>query len=244
MQDTEYNANNNLESVIKKLNSLKALSIEVDEADIRDFCDYLGSNAKCQALQIQENVQIDSIEANMLRNMQDMAVKGAVTSVNVNEVNKTSDAATVGDTLKIELDSLTEKDIDFIKECLLHPENAVNLVNMQNNQINFCIAQPNNQISYRSFDFSNGLSNLIEYAYKSQKPVRLDLEGNASVIIKIDKKGRISAEFLSNDKVMESMIKNNLPQLKSRLDSEGIVYKDITYKDNQKRHNKKRNKGE
>ena len=83
----------------------------------------------------------------------------------------------------------------------------------------------------------------MEYSFKSQKPVRLDFNGNSSVILKMNNNGKLIAEFISNDKAMEYALKSSIPNLKDKLDSEGIPYEEIFYKDNSKNNNKKQNKG-
>lgn len=146
---------------------------------------------------------------------------------------------------RLDLDSLNENDIKFLKECVDNPDMVLNTINTANHQVNFSMVDQSGQVSYKSPDFSKGLANLIEYAYKTQRPVRLDFEGNSSVILRIDTRGKLSAEFMSSDKAMESILKNSIPNLRNRLDSEGIPYKEILYKENSEKQNKKRrDKGE
>ena len=102
-------------------------------------------------------------------------------------------------------------------------------------------------VSYKTTNFSKGVFNIVEYAFNSQKPIRVEMTENSSVILKIDKGGQLSAEFLSSDKAMEAMLKNNIPILRNKLDTEGVPYKDISYKDQPKEkqnQRQQRNKGE
>lgn len=145
---------------------------------------------------------------------------------------------------KIDLESLTEGDFKFIKQCVDNPNMTINSLNQQNLQVNFSLPEQTSEVSYRSLNFSKGLFNLIDYAYKTQRPIRLDFEGNSSVILKIDNEGKLSAQFISSDMAMEQILKNNIPHLRNRFDSEKIPYKEITYRDSNKRQNNKDNKGE
>lgn len=130
----------------------------------------------------------------------------------------------------INLEKLDKNDIEFFKECFVDRKDVqIDVVNIQNMQANITIPQAGEQVSYKSFNISKGLAGLIEHAYKSQKPVRLDF-GNKSVILNIDKAGKLSAHFMSNDQAMEYAIKSNLHYLRDKFDSEKIPYKELSYK--------------
>ena len=83
----------------------------------------------------------------------------------------------------------------------------------------------------------------IENAAKTGKPVRLDFGNNTSVILKISKDGKLSAEFLPNDKAMEAVLRSALPELKAKFDEENIPYEQLSYKNfNQQKDNHKKDK--
>ena len=144
---------------------------------------------------------------------------------------------------KINFDSLKKKDIDFLRTSLENPNVTLNNLNFQNLQANLSVQNSSGQVSYKSLDVSKGLFSLIEYSFKAQKPVRLDFNGNSSVILKMNNDGKLIAEFISNDKAMEYVLKSSIPGLKDKLDAEGIPYEEILYKDNSKNENKKQNQG-
>jgi hypothetical protein len=144
---------------------------------------------------------------------------------------------------KINLDDFKKEDIDFLKTCFENPSIVLNNINSQNFQVNLAIQNSDGQVSYKSFDVSKGLFNLIEYSFKAQKPVRLDFNGDSSVILKMNKAGKLTAEFISNDEAMAYVLKSSIPSLKNKLDSEGIPYEEIFYNDNKQNKNKRQNKG-
>ena len=104
--------------------------------------------------------------------------------------------------------------------------------------------------TYKSEQTSKVLSDLIAKAYNEQKPVRIDFDNNVSVVIKVDSKGKISAEFIPGDKAVEAYLRNNIGFLKQRFDDQNISYNDILYRQsnngnqNKERQNQQRNKGE
>lgn len=98
----------------------------------------------------------------------------------------------------------------------------------------------------KTTEISKSLMNLIEEAYKTQKPMRIDFDNNVSVILRIGKDGKISAEFLPGDKAVEQYLRNNIGYLKERLDEQNLDYGDIMYKPYKDNSKKERNnrKGE
>ncbi len=146
---------------------------------------------------------------------------------------------------RFKIDKMNADDEKFLKMLSSKTEMVIDKMNTQSNSAEIkAQTQDGMGVGYKSFDFSKGLFNLIEYAHTSKKPVRLDFDGNSSVILKVDKQGQLSAEFLSSDKIMETALKNSIPQLKNKLDNDGIPYKDIFYRDRNKDNNKNRDKGE
>lgn len=123
------------------------------------------------------------------------------------------------------LPQITEDDIKFF-ELIANNKNI-----LINNNNTLLITEENGAINRQSLNFSKSLMNLIEYSYTSNKSIRIDFGKDLAVILKIDKQGMISAEFISSDKAMEYLLKTNIPHLREKLDSSGIKYKKIYYKD-------------
>jgi len=101
--------------------------------------------------------------------------------------------------------------------------------------------------SYKTQPMSNVLQNLIEKAYTDNKPVRIDFDNNISIIMKIDKKGKVTAEFIPGDKAVEEYLRNNLRVLKNRFDEQNLPYNDLFYRQNRNQNKEKQqnnNKGD
>ena len=102
----------------------------------------------------------------------------------------------------------------------------------------------------------NGEANLVKFAdeigptYKTQQTSRISFDNNVSVILKVDTKGKISAEFIPGDKAVEAYLRNNINSLKLRFDDQNIPYNDIMYRQsnngnqNRQRQNQQKDKGE
>ena len=94
---------------------------------------------------------------------------------------------------------------------------------------------------------SKALADLIAKSMKDNQPVRIDFDNNISVIIKIGRDGKISADFLPSSQVAEAYLKENLPLLKQRFDESNIEYDELNHrqqKQDEKENQKKGRKDE
>ena len=103
--------------------------------------------------------------------------------------------------------------------------------------------------TYKTQQTSKVLTDLLAKAYNEGKPVRLDFDNNCSVILKVDSKGKISAEFIPGDKAVEAYLKNNIASLRQRFDDQNLPYNDLMYRQSnqnnrERRQNQQQNKGE
>ena len=93
---------------------------------------------------------------------------------------------------------------------------------------------------------SKTLADMIGEAAKTNKPFRIDFDKNISVIIKIDREGKISAEFLPGDKAVEQFLRTQLPMLRQKFNDENIDYKDLNYRQSNggRQNRERRRRGE
>ena len=96
----------------------------------------------------------------------------------------------------------------------------------------------------KSAHVSKTLADLLAKAMNDNKPIRIDFDNNISVIIKIDRAGKISADFLPSSQVAEAYLKENLPLLKQRFDENNIDYNELNQRqrkqDTQDQDNRKK----
>jgi hypothetical protein len=86
------------------------------------------------------------------------------------------------------------------------------------------------------------LMNLINEAAKNNQPVRIDFDKDVSVIIKVNKDGSISANFIPGDKAVEQYLRNNIPFLKQRFDEQELSYSELNYSRHKQQQEKRNNK--
>ncbi|MBQ7450612.1 hypothetical protein IJS77_04275 [bacterium] len=139
--------------------------------------------------------------------------------------------------------SISQSDALFFNELVKNPQFSIGIE--QNRLINLGeLASTNDIQAYKSMEVSKGLFNLINKARDTQKPVRLDFDNNVTVIMKVDKEGKITAEFIPGDKAVEAYLRNNIPFLKQKFEEQNIVYNDLYYRQNSREQRQRNYKGE
>lgn len=88
---------------------------------------------------------------------------------------------------------------------------------------------------------SSVLMNTIKEGMQTNKPFRIDFDKDVSVILRIDRDGSISANFIPGDKAVEQYLKNNIGFLKQRFDEENLSYKDLSYSQSRNQNRERNN---
>ena len=96
----------------------------------------------------------------------------------------------------------------------------------------------------KSSKVSKTLADLLAKAMNENKPVRIDFDNNISVIIKIDRAGKISADFLPSSQVAEAYLKENLPLLRQRFDDNNIDYNELSQRRQKQDNQENKKKGQ
>ncbi|MGD9580163.1 MAG: hypothetical protein AB7V50_02220 [Vampirovibrionia bacterium] len=139
--------------------------------------------------------------------------------------------------LNLDGTKITKQDIENIQNLATNTNFSVN-INQINGFNNTTINYNESGINSNTLNFSKNLSEALQKAYKSNQPIRIEIEKDTSVIIKIDKEGKVSAHFISSDKAMEMLLRDHIYQLRDKLDREGLPYKSLSY-NHQSNDNKK-----
>ena len=84
--------------------------------------------------------------------------------------------------------------------------------------------------SQKSSQVSKTLADMLAKSMEDNKPIRINFDNDISVIIKINKNGKISADFLPSSQVAEAYLKENIPILKQRFDDNNIDYEELNHR--------------
>ena len=91
---------------------------------------------------------------------------------------------------------------------------------------------------------SAALIEALKESAKNHQAFRVDFDKEISVILQVDRGGKINANFIPGDAAVESYLRNNIDSLRQRFNAENIAYGDLTYsqsrrqKNNRDRNNK------
>ena len=98
----------------------------------------------------------------------------------------------------------------------------------------------------KSAEVSKTLLNALKESMETNKSFRVDFDKDLSVVLRVNKNGVISAEFLPGDAAVEQYLKSNIPLLKQKFTDEGLEYENLSYRqqkeDAQEGRNKKNNR--
>lgn len=139
--------------------------------------------------------------------------------------------------------SMNRDDANFFLNMVSDGQFSIGIQQTEGNNFNVSevALAPSSEVQ-RGMEVSKTLINLIEKSMQTQKPVRIDFDNNISVIMKIDKDGKISADFIPSNNEVERYLRNNIPLLVQRFEEQNLPYKELTYR--QSKQNKQNNKGE
>ncbi len=115
---------------------------------------------------------------------------------------------------------------------LLNKEGCVNY-NVENNVMS--ISDANN----KKINATTSLLNMLQTSFDTKKPIRLDFDNDITVILKLDKEGKIQAHFIPGTSEVEAYLKNNISCLKQSFDEEEINYSYLGY--SKHKNNKEQN---
>jgi len=76
---------------------------------------------------------------------------------------------------------------------------------------------------------SAALIEALKESAKNHQSFRVDFDKDISVILQVDKGGKINANFIPGDKAVEAYLRNNIESLRQRFNEENIAYNDLTY---------------
>lgn len=147
----------------------------------------------------------------------------------------------------LELDFGSEFNIDATK---IGVNDAIFFVNLlsRDGLVNYSVNTDGlniSDINNKKINATTSLLNMLQTSFDTKKPIRLDFGSDVTVILKLDKEGKIQAHFIPGTSEVEAYLKNNISCLKQAFDEEEINYSYLGYskqKNNKEEQNSKNNK--
>lgn len=160
-----------------------------------------------------ENMAI--AQKNMLLNKDNQTAK-TKTVTNEQGIKKVDAKTNITTDMVVKFDdiAMNKNDVEFFAN--LVENGSVDMNSVQNSQ--------------KSSQVSKTLADMLAKSMEDNKPIRINFDNDISVIIKINKNGKISADFLPSSQVAEAYLKENLPILKQRFDDNNIDYEELNHR--------------
>lgn len=125
----------------------------------------------------------------------------------------------------------------------------LNNINNSNNTIN-SFNEIKTQTTQETVQISATLLDAINESAKTNKPFRIDFGNDVAVIMKVNKDGNLSANFIPGSAAVENYLRNNIESLKQSFNDQNLSYDELSYSkqrnqnQNQNQNNQKENKNE
>ena len=85
------------------------------------------------------------------------------------------------------------------------------------------------EATQKTVQISQTLLDSLNESAKTNKPFRIDFDSDVSVIMKVDKDGVLSANFIPGSAAVETYLKNNIAGLRQTFDSQNLSYNELSY---------------
>lgn len=90
------------------------------------------------------------------------------------------------------------------------------------------------EATQKTVQVSQALLDSLNESAKTNKPFRIDFGSDVSVIMKVDKNGVLSANFIPGTAAVEAYLKNNIAGLKQNFESQNLAYNELSYSEKRK----------
>ncbi len=161
-------------------------------------------------------------------------------SMNIQDLLNTKDLmATVNSAEPFDYDviNMSDNDANFFANLVQNTDMSMKSISAQ---INDAVNKQSGV--QQSVQVSSVLMEKLAESMKTNQPFRIDFDKDVSVIIKVNKDGSLSANFIPGDKAVEQYLRNNIDSLKQRFDEENLSYSELTYSNSREGKQQRRKK--
>ena len=144
------------------------------------------------------------------------------------------------------VNSATTFDYDVINMSDSDANFFANLVQNTDMSMKGIVANINDQVAdgaqniQQNVQVSSVLMDKLAESMKTNQPFRIDFDKDVSVIIKVNKDGSLSANFIPGDKAVEQYLRNNISFLKQRFDEQNLLYSQLSYSNSRQQQQQRR----
>ena len=153
-----------------------------------------------------------------------MAENLSIAKINQEGIKKVNAKTNMVEDIIVNYDTVIMNEADAGMFADLVNGKEINLNNLTDNSV------------HKSVGVSKTLADLLAKSMQDNKPVRIEFDNGISVIIKISKDGKLSADFLPSTQVAEAYLKENLPLLKQRFNEQNLEYGELNQRERRERN--------
>ena len=211
----------------------------VQQEQFKEQDESFNFQAQLNALLLQNNINLSTSDQNLLLNTAQET--GELNLKSTKLLDWAKDLNDIKSSFNYNTMTMDKDDAVFFANLT---ENIPAQVSLNNGEVEVKLAEmAETSDIQKSVKTSKILTNIIENCMKTQQSARIDFDNNISVIMKIDKEGKVSAEFIPSDKVAEQYLKDNIAFLRQTFDEQHLAYNELTYREqNKNRNSNNRNK--
>lgn len=156
---------------------------------------------------------------------EDVRVKTVTNSTSIKKVDTKSNI-TVETVASFDDIAMSKNDVDFFAKLVENGQNSIST-----------------KETAEASQVSKTLADMLAKSMNDNKPIRINFDNDISVIIKVGRDGKISADFLPSSQIAEAYLKENLPLLRQKFEDDNIDYEELNHreqKQNEKDENQKK----
>ena len=144
---------------------------------------------------------------------EDARVKTVTNSTGIKKVDTKSNI-TVETVASFDDIAMSKNDVDFFAKLVENGQNSIST-----------------KETAEASQVSKTLADMLAKSMNDNKPIRINFDNDISVIIKVSKDGKISADFLPSSQIAEAYLKENLPLLRQKFEDNNIDYEELNHRE-------------
>lgn len=135
---------------------------------------------------------------------------------------------------------MDNKDISFFlnlvqNQQMIAQTSQLNNTGISGNNNNF--NEIKSEATQKTIAVSATLMDAINESVKTNKPFRIDFGNDVAVIMRVNKEGQLSANFIPGSSAVEQYLRNNIENLRQSFDEQNLPYEKLSYSRQQNKEN-------
>lgn len=130
--------------------------------------------------------------------------------------------------------NMDHNDVTFFLNLVQNQQVSAQNIQIQNQNTINNFTEIKTEATHSTVQVSQTLLDALNESVKTGKPFRIDFDKDIAVIMKVDKNGVLSANFIPGDAAVENYLRNNIASLKQSFNEQGLNYNELSYSKHQK----------